>query len=163
MSKERIELSLDPETIKLLRTAAIKKYGNLRSVSRLVEDLATATTEPKEVFEGSHIISHNGVDIGGLYPESLTVRLMGIRISLKEIAEMRERKGRPAEHILEGIEFLDELIDAIMKGICNGSLDRFGWCPSCSGYTKNADGSYSPDEDIKYPEGQACQNPRVLS
>lgn len=42
MSQERIELSLDPETIKLLRTVAIKKYGNLRSVSRLVEDLVAA-------------------------------------------------------------------------------------------------------------------------
>src|SRR5271157_2727211 len=41
VSKERIELSLDPETIKLLRTVAIKKYGKLRSVSRLIEDLAT--------------------------------------------------------------------------------------------------------------------------
>jgi len=41
VSKERIELSLDPETIKLLRTVAIKKYGNLRSVSRLIEDLAS--------------------------------------------------------------------------------------------------------------------------
>jgi predicted Zn-ribbon and HTH transcriptional regulator len=42
MPKERIELSLDSETVKLLRTAAIKKYGNLRSVSRLIGDLAAA-------------------------------------------------------------------------------------------------------------------------
>ena len=42
MSQTRIELSLDPEIITLLRTVAIKKYGNLRSVSRLIEDLAAA-------------------------------------------------------------------------------------------------------------------------
>ena len=42
MSRERIELSLEPETIKLLRTVAIEKYGNMRSVSRLIEDLAVA-------------------------------------------------------------------------------------------------------------------------
>lgn len=41
MSQTRIELSLDPEIIKLLRTVAIKKYGNLRSVSQLIEDLFT--------------------------------------------------------------------------------------------------------------------------
>jgi len=46
MSKERIELSLDPETIKLLRTVAIKKYGNLRSVSRLVEDMLKEADQP---------------------------------------------------------------------------------------------------------------------
>lgn len=42
MSRERIELSLEPETVKLLRTVAIKKYGNMRSVSRLIEDLTIA-------------------------------------------------------------------------------------------------------------------------
>jgi hypothetical protein len=37
---ERINISLDPEIAKQLRHAALEKYGNSRSLSKLIEDLA---------------------------------------------------------------------------------------------------------------------------
>lgn len=36
---ERINISLNPEVAKQLRLDAIEKYGNLRSMSKLIEDL----------------------------------------------------------------------------------------------------------------------------
>jgi Zn finger protein HypA/HybF involved in hydrogenase expression len=39
---ERINISLNPKTAKKLRLAAIEKYGNMRSTSRLIEDLIIA-------------------------------------------------------------------------------------------------------------------------
>lgn len=37
---ERINISLHPEVAKKLRMKAVEKYGNMRSLSRLIEDLA---------------------------------------------------------------------------------------------------------------------------
>lgn len=49
MPKERIELSLDSEVIKQLRYDAIKRYNNLRSVSRLIEDMVRANTPKPDI------------------------------------------------------------------------------------------------------------------
>jgi len=81
-----------------------------------------------------------------------------VEITLDEIAIKRERKGRPSAQILEDIKFVRELETAILSGICDGSLERYGWCPSCYGYSKDDDGAYSLD-DIEYAEGQACHIP----
>ena len=40
-NNKRINISLNPESAKQLRLAAIEKYENMRSVSRLIEDLVT--------------------------------------------------------------------------------------------------------------------------
>jgi predicted PP-loop superfamily ATPase len=163
--KERINISIDSEIAKQMRTEAIEKFGSLRSFSQLIEDIYTHKNqnrcedkpEPEIVdkFEEKHIVSHNGTDIGGMLPIVAFYNLMRAHISLDQIAARRERKGRPAQDILDNIKFLKELEDAIMKGVCDGSLDRCGWCPSCSGYTRNADGTYS-DGDIEYEDGAAC-------
>jgi hypothetical protein len=49
MTKERIELSLDSEVIKQLRIDAIQKYNNLRSVSRLIEDMVRANIHKPDI------------------------------------------------------------------------------------------------------------------
>jgi len=63
VSKERIELSLDPETIKFLRTAAIKKYGNLRSVSQLIQDLTKGLDSNAEPIDPRSVVKVLSPDI----------------------------------------------------------------------------------------------------
>jgi hypothetical protein len=47
MAKQNITISLDSEVAKKLRMDSIDKYGNARSLSRLIEDLATGAAESK--------------------------------------------------------------------------------------------------------------------
>lgn len=54
----RIDLSLPPEMVSRLRIASLEKYGNMRSMSRLVEDLLAAgmqqPDDPKAAVESSN-------------------------------------------------------------------------------------------------------------
>ncbi|MFA6336066.1 MAG: hypothetical protein WCX48_11065, partial [Bacteroidales bacterium] len=47
--KERINISLESEIIGQLRKDSIEKYGKMRSVSRLIEDLVKANTEDVDI------------------------------------------------------------------------------------------------------------------
>lgn len=48
MPKQKITISLDSEIAKKLRLRSIEKYGDARSMSRLIEDLATCAVEGKK-------------------------------------------------------------------------------------------------------------------
>ena len=48
MTKQKITISLDSEIAKTLRLQSIEKYGDSRSMSRLIEDLATGAAEAKK-------------------------------------------------------------------------------------------------------------------
>jgi hypothetical protein len=48
MTKQKITISLDADIAKRLRTDSIAKYGNARSMSRLIEDLATGASIEEE-------------------------------------------------------------------------------------------------------------------
>lgn len=49
MTKQKITLSLDTEIASQLMQESIKKYGNTRSLSRYIEDLATGAAPSKPV------------------------------------------------------------------------------------------------------------------
>jgi hypothetical protein len=57
MPKQSITISLDSEIAKALRLQSIEKYGNSRSLSRLIEDLATGAAEGKQP-EACSILGH---------------------------------------------------------------------------------------------------------
>lgn len=46
--KQKVTISLDSEIAEKLRLQSIKKYGNSRSMSRLIEDLATGAAEMEQ-------------------------------------------------------------------------------------------------------------------
>ena len=48
MPKQKITISLDSEIAKTLRLQSIEKYGDSRSLSRLIEDLATGAAAAKQ-------------------------------------------------------------------------------------------------------------------
>jgi len=43
MTKDRMNISLDPELLADLRQRSLTKYGNLKSVSRLIEEMLYAS------------------------------------------------------------------------------------------------------------------------
>lgn len=46
--KQKVTISLDSEIAEKLRLQSVKKYGNSRSMSRLIEDLATGAAEMEQ-------------------------------------------------------------------------------------------------------------------
>ena len=60
MPKQKITISLDSEITEKLRLQSMKKYGNSRSMSRLIEDLATGATEAEQP-ETCSILGHRSV------------------------------------------------------------------------------------------------------
>ena len=48
MPKQKITISLDSEIAEKLRLQSMKKYGNSRSMSRLIEDLATGAAKAEQ-------------------------------------------------------------------------------------------------------------------
>jgi hypothetical protein len=57
MTKQKITISLDSEIAEKLRLQSIEKYGNSRSMSRLIEDLATGAAEAEQP-ETCSILGH---------------------------------------------------------------------------------------------------------
>jgi hypothetical protein len=57
MTKQKITISLDSEIADKLRLQSIEKYHNARSMSRLIEDLATGAAEAKQP-EACSILGH---------------------------------------------------------------------------------------------------------
>jgi hypothetical protein len=57
MPKQKITISLDSDIAKQLRIDSIEKYGDARSLSRLIEDLATGAAEAKQP-EACSILGH---------------------------------------------------------------------------------------------------------
>jgi len=57
MPKQKITISLDTEIAEKLRLQSIKKYGNSRSLSKLIEDLATGAAEAEQP-EACSILGH---------------------------------------------------------------------------------------------------------
>lgn len=57
MQKQKITISLDSEIAEKLRLQSIEKYHNSRSMSRLIEDLATGAAEVKQP-EACSILGH---------------------------------------------------------------------------------------------------------
>jgi hypothetical protein len=60
MTKQKITISLDSEIAEKLRLQSIEKYGNSRSMSRLIEDLATGAAEAEQP-ETCSILGHRSV------------------------------------------------------------------------------------------------------
>lgn len=59
MPKQKISISLDFDIAKKLRADSIEKYGNARSLSQLIEDLATgAATGKSKPTEACSILGH---------------------------------------------------------------------------------------------------------
>lgn len=55
--RQKVTISLDSEIAEKLRLQSIKKYGNSRSMSRLIEDLATGAAEAEQP-EACSILGH---------------------------------------------------------------------------------------------------------
>jgi hypothetical protein len=64
---ERLNISLDPEIAKQLRHAALEKYGNSRSLSKLIEDMAKGLDNNND--KNNKIVAEEKIDIEGIKAE----------------------------------------------------------------------------------------------
>ena len=122
-------LSLDSEVAKSLRTAAMEKYGNTRSMSRYIEELATGAAQIKE-------------------PDACSILGVRSEYSFKAEKNFNESVALISEHIKnmnKKIELnRDELhscndffeMKEAFELMLNKRADYINECWSCKGYTE---------------------------
>ena len=178
MPKQKITVSLDSEIAKKLRIDSISKYGDARSLSRLIEDLVRMEAEkestPKEAIRIDPIdpytlrsyihLAIDSLDKGKPVPVQNVLgysmlkgadieKLLGIELEVKRIM-VNEAPCFISEHR----EALISKSAEITNGLCDGSLHSKLWCPDCEGYYRFAgsDGKYIYMDDI--PKGAKIIN-----
>ena len=138
MPKEKFTISIDSEIAKRLRILSFEKYGNSRSFSRLIEDLANgAPVEPEVVacsFRNDRILKVEGdfnKDVQEFTDQILGIGLAETKRRFKEITHMEpNRCGILAKDVSEFFAFKE----AFEKHI-NQAADLINDCYSCEGLT----------------------------
>lgn len=132
MTKQKITISLDSEIAKTLRLQSIEKYGDSRSMSRLIEDLATGAAEAKQP-EACSILGHRS-ERSIKSEEQFKKDVEEIRAKLKEIKVFHNinDKGKPLN-----IQLSHEEMYFTLKEACELEINRYAdvlnECWSCAG------------------------------
>jgi hypothetical protein len=133
MPKQKITIHLDSEIAEKLRLQSIKKYGNSRSMSHLIEDLATGAAETKQP-ETCSMLGHR-TEFSLAAEATFKEVVEEITAQLKEIKVMRtweQKKGKPDKYPILGPEWFFALKEACELEI-NKQADLVNVCWSCSG------------------------------
>jgi hypothetical protein len=132
MTKQKITISLDSEIAKALRLQSIEKYGDSRSMSRLIEDLATGAAEAKKP-EACSILGHRSEYVFRAETEfksvvaEITARLNAIEMYRDSVSQ-----GKPCQYRIQGAELYFALKEACELRI-NREADMVNACWSCKG------------------------------
>ena len=89
--RQKVTITLDTEIAEKLRLQSIKKYGNSRSMSRLIEDLATGAAEMEQP-EACSILGHR-TEYSLREEAAFKEAVEGVRAKLKEIKIRRDYHG----------------------------------------------------------------------
>jgi hypothetical protein len=131
MPKRKITISLDSEIAEKLRLQSIEKYHNSRSLSKLIEDLATGAAEAKQP-EACSILGHRS-EYSFNAEADFKKAVEEITTQLKKIEVLREimDRGKPfMAHISEPNMYF-ALKDACELEL-NKRADRINQCPGCN-------------------------------
>jgi hypothetical protein len=130
MPKIKITISLDSEVAEKLRLQSIEKYHNSRSMSKLIEDLATGAAEAKQP-EACSILGHRSeysfkaeADFKNAV-EEITTQLEKIEV-LRELMD----RGKPFTYPISGPDMYFALKDACELEL-NKRADIINPCPGC--------------------------------
>jgi hypothetical protein len=131
MTKQKITLSLDSKIAEKLRSQAFKKYGNFRSLSKMIEDLATGAAEAKKP-EVCSILGHRS-EMSIKSEEQFKKDVEEIRAKLKEIKVFHNinDKGKPLNIQLSSKEMYFTLKEACELEI-NRYADVLNECWGCA-------------------------------
>jgi hypothetical protein len=132
MTKLKVTISLDSEIAEKLRLQSIEKYHNSRSMSRLIEDLATGAAEAKKPDACSILGLRSEWSIKS--EEEFKKDVEEIRAKLKEIKVFHELidRGKPLNIQLSSEEMYFTLKEACELEI-NRYADALNECWSCAG------------------------------
>jgi len=123
MTKQKITISIDSDIAMKLRDASIKKYGNARSMSRLVEDLAQG-----EVMTASNDVSCQLIQTKwGLTQQKKFDEVVETVVKQVDALDMRFADG---DYLSDPEKYfvLKEAMERRLNRIAKGVND----CPSCS-------------------------------
>jgi hypothetical protein len=135
--KKKITISLEEDLAERLRLKSIEKYGNARSFSLYIEDLANGIpVEPEATacsFRNERILKVE--DDFNKDVQEFTDQIMGMGLSetkrrLEEITNMPHRAGVTTEEVSGFFAFKE----AFEKHI-NQAADKINACYSCEGLT----------------------------
>ena len=132
MSKQKITIHLDSEVAEKLRLQSIEKYHNSRSMSRLIEDLATGAAEAKKP-EACSILGYRSEHSFKAEAEFKTV-VEEITAQLEKIKVFRSRvyMEKPLKQEIIGAEMYFALKEACEIKL-NKYAEHVNECWQCNG------------------------------
>ena len=145
MTKVKITLSIDEEIAKTLRTRAMEKYGNSRSMSLLVEDLVNGAQMPEEPTTCKLLLGKDDKFAKEQFDrcvEELTATFKDIPMpawnpetEVKRESFLCDDDGNPIYHWSGGIRGADEyyVVKAVMERHLNKLAIGLNGCCSCHG------------------------------
>mgnify|MGYP006943759896 CR=1 FL=1 len=128
--RQKVTITLDSEIAEKLRLQSIKKYGNSRSMSRLIEDLATGAAEMEQP-EACSILGHRS-EYSFKKEAEFKEAVEEVRAKLKEIEVLRAICDGGPIYPLSGSDWYFVLKDACELEI-NRIADMINKCWSCKG------------------------------
>ena len=132
MPKQKITIHLDSEIAEKLRLQSIEKYHNARSMSRLIEDLATGAAEAKKP-EACSILGHRS-EFSFTAEANFKRVVEEITAKLEKIEVFRSYmyKGKPQKSKIHGTEMYFALKEAVELKL-NQDAKFVNQCWSCDG------------------------------
>jgi hypothetical protein len=128
MTKLKVTISLESEIAEKLRLQSIEKYHNSRSMSRLIEDLATGAAEAKKP-EACSILCHR--------PERLAKVEARFNKAVEDITAQLSKIGLPDGIFGDHYKADDLEMYFLLKEACelriNHEADMVNVCWSCKG------------------------------
>ena len=133
MTKQKITISLDAEIAEKLRLQSIEKYHNSRSMSKIIEDLATGAAEAKQPEACSILGQRSEFSFKAESDFKNTVEEITDQLSkIKIVREMMEGKGKPFKCELLGTDMYFALKEACELRL-NRDADIINRCWNCNG------------------------------
>ncbi len=131
MPKQKITISLDSDIAKKLRMRSIEKYGDSRSMSRLIEDLATGAAEAEKPGACSLLGRRTKTSLES--EEKFKKNVEEIRAKLKEIELFDEIKdnGKIHKYLIPAEDMYFTLKEACELEI-NRRADGINSCWTCA-------------------------------
>lgn len=127
MPKVKLTISIGEEIAKDLRARSIDKYGNSRSLSQLIEDLATGSAEPAPPVCQIGLMSKWGISRQEEFNkavEAVSQQLKALDMPLIQYPAGPNRLNAPEVYFI---------LKEVMEQRLNRIADDVSGCPSCHG------------------------------
>ena len=129
MPKVKLTISIDEEIAKDLRARSIDKYGNSRSLSQLIEDLATGSAEPTPPVCQIGLMSKWAISRQEEFDKA--VKAVTQQINELKMPVIKYPHGTGEDPLTWPEEYF--VIKEVMEQRLNQLAKLANYCPSCVG------------------------------